>query len=72
MKNRNPLISLCGKNFTGRCSQGGGAGVVALGWEHAALPLLGEQLTLTPGPLITRKCVGWEGQDDFQSSSSLV
>lgn len=35
-------------------------------------PLLRELLVLTPGPLISHKCVGWDGQGDFQSSSSLV
>lgn len=38
MKNRNHLISPCGKNFAGWCSPGGGAGVAALGWEYVALP----------------------------------
>lgn len=30
------------------------------------------QLIVTPGPLISHKCVGWEGQDDLKSSFSLV
>lgn len=72
MKNINHLISPHGKNFAGWCSQGGGAGVAALAWEHVALPLLREQLMPTPDPLINHRCVGWEGQDDFQSSSSSV
>lgn len=60
MKNRNHLISLHRNNFMGWCSQSGGAGVTALRWEHVALPLLREQLILTPGALISHKCVSWE------------
>lgn len=49
------------KNLEGWSSHNGGLDVVALGEKHVALPLP----VLMLASLISHKCAGSEGQDDF-------